>query len=203
MIATTNPYLERLMMEVPREEDYSFRRGGFRSFTINGKTFRDNRAYYVQEYAWAIPNDEALTAIAKFTNSIVEIGAGTGYWAYLLSQYGVKVVAYDIAVPTIHNNKWDHKTLHFPVQHGDVLSVNQHQSKTLMLCWPPYHKPMSDAALKLYTGNKVIYIGEGDGGCTGTDEFHELLRTNFRCVKDIDIPNWDGIHDSVGLYERK
>ena len=49
-------------------------------------------------YAWAVPSHEALSAIAEASpRGVVEIGAGTGYWAYELRDRGVSVAAYDIA----------------------------------------------------------------------------------------------------------
>jgi hypothetical protein len=49
----------------------------------------------VAKYAWAIPNEEALETIAKY-GPIVEIGAGNGYWAFLLRSMGVEVKAFDL-----------------------------------------------------------------------------------------------------------
>lgn len=201
----TNPYLTAL--EAVPKDPYSLsymRRvtPQYKSFDFRGREITDYRGKFTREYAWAIPSDSALRAIVKFSNSICEIGAGTGYWAYMLTQYGANVVAYDLAVPGVHNNTWGHQRTWFNVQHGDVLSINQHQNRTLMLCWPPYDHPMSESVVKLYTGRKVIYIGEGSGGCTGSEAFHELLDNNFHEVDTIELPQWDGIHDRVYLLER-
>lgn len=49
----------------------------------------------IKRYGFAIPNHEALEAIVELHQPIVEIGAGTGYWCYLLRQRGVDIVAYD------------------------------------------------------------------------------------------------------------
>ena len=47
-------------------------------------------------YSWGIPADEALTVIENVSPAgIVEVGAGTGYWAMLLKKRGVDIVAYD------------------------------------------------------------------------------------------------------------
>lgn len=196
----TNPYLDALR-KIPYAPGMGYDRQ-YRSYTRTNMTFTDNRGELVREYAWAIPSDEALRKIVNFAPRICEIGAGTGYWAYMLSQYGANVVAYDIAIPGIHDNKWEHKKTWFDVKHGDALTINQHQDRALMLCWPPYSKPMAEAALQLYTGQRVIYIGEGSYGCTATEKFHEILDNEFtgECV---DIPQWDGLHDSVYLMERK
>src|SRR5579883_1374914 len=52
------------------------------------------RRFYIQKYAHAIPTNTALTAIADFA-PIIEIGAGTGYWAFLLRRRGVDIICYD------------------------------------------------------------------------------------------------------------
>ena len=44
-------------------------------------------------FAHAVPSAEALDAVAALDTPVVEIGAGTGYWAALLEQRGVDVVA--------------------------------------------------------------------------------------------------------------
>ena len=46
--------------------------------------------------SWAVPSAEALEVIAQVSGGrVVEVGAGTGYWAWLLTRRGVDVVAVD------------------------------------------------------------------------------------------------------------
>ena len=161
-----------------------------------------NREKLVQEYSWAIPSKSVIRRIVEFSPSICEIGAGTGYWAYMLKQAGANVVAYDIAVPGKRENNWGHNRTWYPVQEGDILSINQHQSKALMLCWPPYSRSMASTVLNLYTGNKLIYIGESRYGCTADDKFFDLLDKDWNLVENKEMIVWEGLHDSLYLYER-
>ena len=55
----------------------------------------DLRAALIREYAFAVPGEEALTCIARHA-PIVEIGAGSGYWARCLRERGVDVVVADL-----------------------------------------------------------------------------------------------------------
>lgn len=48
-----------------------------------------------REFAYAVPSHDAL-AILSSLSPVVEIGAGTGYWASLLRARGATVYAYDI-----------------------------------------------------------------------------------------------------------
>jgi hypothetical protein len=47
---------------------------------------------------FAIPNYAAIQAIRE-CGKIVQMGAGTGYWAGLLQQAGVDIVTYDLHPP--------------------------------------------------------------------------------------------------------
>ena len=54
----------------------------------------DDEFGLVHLFSWAIPSDEALDTIARYA-PIVEVGAGTGYWAKLLEDRGVDIAASD------------------------------------------------------------------------------------------------------------
>ena len=47
-----------------------------------------------KKYAWAIPDERALQILASFS-PLIEIGAGRGYWARLLRDQGVDILAFD------------------------------------------------------------------------------------------------------------
>jgi len=51
-----------------------------------------------------------------------------------------------------------------------------------------------------YKGDTVAYVGEINDGCTGYDP--EIEKT-WEMVKQVQIPVWDGIHDSLGIFKRK
>jgi hypothetical protein len=72
-----------------------------------------------------------------------------------------------------------------------------------MMVWPPYATPMAHNALCNFAGNNVIYVGEGHGGCTGCDDFHETLDEEFVLIEECDIPQYNGIHDRLTVWERR
>lgn len=163
----------------------------------------EHRRRLVNKYSWAIPNDAALEAIAAL-GPIVEMGSGAGYWASLLRERGVDVVAYD-AKP--YRNLWiqgvDEVFSRFTsVRCGGPKKLRRHSDRTLFLCWPPYDDTMARDCLLNYSGNTVAYVGEGMGGCTGNDEFHHQLNTHWDLEREVQIPVWYGIHDSLFIYRR-
>jgi hypothetical protein len=63
------------------------------------ETWRHNcRDWLARLYAFAVPNKEVLREISKHA-PIVEMGAGTGYWASQIKNLGVDIVAYDVKPP--------------------------------------------------------------------------------------------------------
>lgn len=204
----TNPYLRAVLALQPYTFGHmtgSDRRELWGRLAIGPLMARDDacKPYYpredmVKSYAWAIPSTRVIYALAKLS-PIIEVGAGTGYWAWMLRQAGADVLATDKPEP---------EQIDATKRWTDVVSVDgveaaaQHPDRTLFICWPTYDDAWSDRALAAYRGSRLIYIGEGHGGCTATDAFHDMLDAQWTEVADYDIPQWQGIHDRVRVYRR-
>lgn len=159
------------------------------------------REKWVHEYAWAIPCEEALRAIGKY-GPLVEMGAGTGYWASLLEKRGVEVTCYDECPPPHEDNHWHRENVcHHMVWQGGSEMVKEHPDKTLFLCWPPMSR-MAEECLDHYRGPHVVYIGERHG-CTGTEELENRLEKEWVEIEEVEIPQYDGIHDYLRVFKRK
>src|SRR5882672_7322034 len=163
---------------------------------------------------WSAPlaTPEAIQAIVTAAPRLVELGAGTGYWAQLLASAGADVVALDNVAPGTRNTyggirsrdeepggqvvgRW------FPVEEGDAQRLAAYPDRALFLCWPPMDSMAADA-LAVWRGDVLILIGER-GGCTGTDAFYERLDAEFDTVAEVRLPQWDGIHDDLEVCRRK
>lgn len=160
-----------------------------------------------QKYSWAVPSGNAIKMIAKH-GPVIEIGAGTGYWAHLLRKAGVDVLAYDRAPPWMRKNSWHHKARKTwtSVHYGRPNKAKKHPDRALFLCWPPYNDPMAADCLRHYTkagGETVIYVGEGGYGCTGDEVFHDALKRDWEQAGAVMIPQWYGLHDELWVYRRK
>jgi hypothetical protein len=168
------------------------------------------RTGMVQKYAWAIPSPSTLLWILEALDGrpVVEMGAGTGYWAWMLEQLGVDIVAYDEHPPLKGKNSWHCRNdqpgaQYFDIQVGTPEVLADHADRALFLSWPPYHNDMGYQALKAYPGDMLIEIGEGAWGCTGTEEFHDLLEKEWNSVDRGRMTQWSGIHDNITLWRRK
>lgn len=170
-------------------------------------TERARREYMTHVYSWAIPDEEGCKTIAKY-GPVVEVGSGSGYWAYCLAQFGCDVATHDIA-PVDEGQNVYHRVKRgaqswYPVTQvqADDFSYLDVPERSLMLCWPCYDEPVAVNALRAYTGDTLIYIGEGRGGCTGDDEFHEVLAREWTEVETVFIPSWPYISDMLKIYRR-
>lgn len=158
------------------------------------------RRELVRTFAWSIPSPADVLWMRDILGgrSVVEIGAGSGYWAWQLRQLDIDVVAVD-------SGDWIHdwETQWSPVEKGDTSVARSHPARALMLIWPPYDSPMAATALDFYEGDFVIYAGEGESGCTGDDTFHEALERSWEQVSVAPLhPTFDGIHCRLTAYRR-
>jgi hypothetical protein len=148
------------------------------------------RKKLVWAYSWAVPSPEVLAELLNH-GPLLEIGAGTGYWAWLLSQAGADIVAYDCNITAPPH--W------FDVQEGGPEKIAEHPDRTLLLCWPPLGEGMATECLKLYRGETLLSIGEcGEGARTGDGE----MTSDFACVREIALPRWTGFRDSLWVGRR-
>lgn len=112
------------------------------------------RQSLIGQYAFAIPTAETLGIVARYS-PLVEIGAGSGYWAMCLSSFGADIIAYDLFPPggdpfNISNRNWQFRKSYFDVTKGDDKAAAAHSDRALFLCWPPPENPMASRALDAY-----------------------------------------------------
>lgn len=151
----------------------------------------------MKKYAWAIPTELIIKTIA-FCSPIIEIGAGTGYWAKLIAERGAEVVAFDDC--SSHYTEKDYGT-HYKVEWGSDKMIRHYPNHTLFLCWPP----MTDMALECaqqYKGDTILYVGEYKA-CNANDAFFDYMSKNFEVRATMNMPQWGGLHDDFTIYTRK
>ena len=226
-VTTDNPYW-RAVCRLPLKYEQYWPAGwqvdwyhSLRTWLDGGKQgrFPTMREDLTWRYAWAItdPRSLAFVAGAAPPEGLVEVGAGTGYWAWQLAQLGVTTLAFDRDPPHERPNHFhaprrrgeargpnDHRRpVFYPVAEGGPEVVAGDDGRALFLCWPPYDAPLAADALAAYDGTRVIYVGEGEGGCTGDDRFHAMLHTRWDEVATWQPVQFWGIHDWITVYERR
>jgi hypothetical protein len=208
-----NPYWEAVRPHVVRERALGLHgaltiqrwREDF-SFNLPDDFVIIDRDQYTHKYAWSVTDPASVDFVAYWTavgnTGLVDPMAGTGYWAYVLRQVGVDVVCYDRRPET---NPWRKgQALWVPVEKMEgAKAAALHSDRTLFLSWPPYNEPDGNEILAAYTGERVIFIGEGYGNATGDDAMHERFERDWKEVDEHVPVQWDGIFDRITIYERK
>ncbi|MEW1632802.1 hypothetical protein AB0469_01885 [Streptomyces sp. NPDC093801] len=156
-------------------------------------------------YSWALVTASVVDWIrgALGGAALLEVGAGSGYWARQLSLGGVDVLATDLH--GVEANGFTHGFRYADVQGlGAVDAVRRHPGRALLIVWPPPADPMAAEALRAYRGDTFLYAGEGPGGmCADAGFFAELERHWVaREVCPLTV-RWLGHGDAVTLYRRR
>lgn len=182
--------------------------------------WRDStRDYPANLMAYATPTPDALQAVLESLvssqlgasrgdrlTSLVEAGAGTGYWAALLQKSlekneGLSVVPYDIVPPSgnevssqSQGNEYHGEVPCFtPVrQSAQLEATTDANSACLLLCYPPPESEMAHDALASYLsrgGRTIIHIGEWQG-LTGSASFESLLKQSCLVRRVVCLPCW-------------
>ncbi len=174
------------------------------------KDVSDSEIHYINEaiqplakkYSWGIPNDQAITTIAKY-GPIVEIGSGSGYWASLIHDAGVDIIAFDNGSYNSVTEK-AYEKMWFNVSKGDQTMASKYPQRTLFLCWPVKTPSVASQAVKSYRGKYVIYVGENSpNGATADKDFFSYMSEEFEVIEQLKIPQWPGYSDALTVYRRK
>jgi hypothetical protein len=127
-------------------------------------------------FSYVVP-EQRLLGVLRDLAPLVEIGAGNGYWAYLLRKMDTDIVAFDQIPPGgSRDNRYHPNTACWTtVGVGDQAELVQHRDRTLFVCWPPLFSSLGDC-LSFYAGETVAWLGD-----TGFRTARPLgLREGFR-----------------------
>lgn len=168
------------------------------------------RAAYTGVFSWSIPSKEVIEEIKDFVGDtpVYEYMSGTGYWAYLMKQAGIETTATDMPVQEdsgedIKSYLMSKSPNFIEMQTQDVSSANVNPNNVIMMSWIPYQSDIANNVLgQMVPGQKLILIGEGQGGCTATETTFCVLDEYFDLVKHVRPPQFDGINDYISFYVR-
>jgi len=201
-IASYNPYLKKMSQLI----------------TVNNHLDDDQlisllmskRNDFVADFSFTIPYYEVLRKVASHS-PIVELGAGSGYWARCLAEMGAEVLAYDSFPPGEHSpwewqegNPWFDDSW-YGIIRGDETAAASHPDRALFMAWPMPQSPMAYNSLINYMnsgGQTIIYIGDPHPASSGDEHFYELLYKQ-REIETLDLYSWPGIKEKLLIYSLK
>jgi len=157
------------------------------------------RDWFINKYGYAILHRKAIEAIRPYA-PLVEIGSGSGYWTYELRKYGVDCVATDTMEGKYgfftygSIQRWNRHYTYIELLNS-VEAVRKYPNRNLLTVWPDYAESWAADALDIFTGQVVIYMGEGKGNATADDRFHDLLDERFGDQESIPMPHFEFSYD--------
>jgi hypothetical protein len=147
-----------------------------------------------RSYSYAIPTNEAIDFLLSLS-PVVEIGAGTGYWARLLRDKGGDVVAYD-QVPAAENT-WTEKLEPWTdVRIGDEVAIERHADRVCFVSWPPRPGSFLDGSLARKSCRRLALITDGRASAS-TDRLYDALESNYVLETEIELPTWPYRNDRL------
>jgi hypothetical protein len=164
------------------------------------------RDRHIEEIGFVAP-DPALCRFLAAHGPWIEIGAGTGALAEGIRAQGGGCVATDnFAWAAFESGKWKKANViqMDAVDAARSIAAADKIGTGLLSSWPEYDADWCYRAVTLLLpGQKFGYIGEGDGGCTGDDQLHALLASDFDEIDQHHVLRLvDGIHDHCIIYRR-
>eukprot|EP00554_Chaetoceros_debilis_P008040 CAMPEP_0194080112 /NCGR_PEP_ID=MMETSP0149-20130528/6181_1 /TAXON_ID=122233 /ORGANISM="Chaetoceros debilis, Strain MM31A-1" /LENGTH=742 /DNA_ID=CAMNT_0038761753 /DNA_START=184 /DNA_END=2413 /DNA_ORIENTATION=+ len=179
-------------------------------------------------YAYAALSPAVVQALKKSLveqgiQKVIEMGAGTGYIATLLSGTGVTVAAYDIS-PTEADVGQDYgpsQGMHVNDYHGNAppfCKVTHASSKNtamffpdgtaqataLLLCYPPPMSSMAEDTILEFLrigGRTIVHIGEFRG-LTGSEGFENILANHFQMCTRLSCLRWGTDAANVAILSK-
>jgi hypothetical protein len=115
-------------------------------------------------------------------HAVVELGAGTGYWARLIQDRGGEVVAFD-------NWSWQNSSpLWFPVATGNESVLDNYADRTLLLVMPG-RPGKADQFVRHWKGDRLVVV-TGGGFPFTDDPFREtaVFEGGWQLLEDRKLP---------------
>ena len=143
---------------------------------------------------------EAIEIIRRYS-PLLEVGAGTGYWASELARAGADIIATDPG----HSAGFFRRS---PRYGQEILkleardAIRLHPERNLLMCWPHTGGWTWEAA-RDFRGQRLIYVGEGRMGCTGGSFLFDILRERYEIEGELEIPTFRTIHDRLQVWKVK
>jgi hypothetical protein len=177
----------------------------------------ERRDTYIANLGWSVHSYKLIEAMAVIIlaagGDALSVGSGPFAVVEILLNLvtGVTVQATD-AFTTFNAHKhapgrpYRYRNPHITVDHMPALQAVNYNVKAnvLIFIWPGMESWPAEALRqfmkRVRADSVVLYIGEGDGGCTADDTFHNLLRMHWNLIRRVDVEQWWGLHDDCRAY---
>lgn len=193
-------YLEIIQGKIP--ESYP-------KFMVNEFDIIGFRGVFIKEIGFSLVSTSWIKPLAKWIGNrkVLEVMSGCGSLSYALKQEGVEIIATDNFSWKGDGNSWNKDKKYWSnIENIDCVKAVKKYSKDvdiIIMSWPYMDDNAYKVLLEMRKQNPdcvLIYIGEGYGGCTADDQFHEAIYEKEIDDESFDeainnYQQWFGIHD--------
>jgi len=168
----------------------------------------EERNLHVKVFGWGRFRHQDIAFILKTAGNgpFIEMGAGSGWLAFLLRHAGAEIEAFDLQAQDAATFvqawlawPWAEHVRQGSVEHLHHASAS---AKTLLLCWPDMEANFASDCLAAYSGSKLVYIGEQRGGETAEDRFFEVLEREWTLLEAAGLSHRGEERDFIHVYAR-
>lgn len=190
--------------------DDFFKRGGWYSENLSDFMKGWNkRERHIPIRGFVILTKETLAALTDILtgHNTLDLGAGTGYMMYHLRKNNICV---DGVVDKKGRYKFKRNHMTKRIITANYLELDISKYDAFIFSWPDYQ---SDAPKKfldrMKSGDKLVYQGEGEGGCCADYDFFETLDSDFvelhgeTYALNKHHVQFEGIHDRWSVYVKR
>ena len=176
---------------------------------INKWSLRDK---FIKQMGFSLVSFDWIIPLSKWIGSrkCLEVMSGTGSLSFALKQQGTDIMATDDFSWTGQNNWNQNKNYWTNIENIDAVKAVEKYGKevnVIIMSWPYMDDIAYKVLLKMREVNPfciMIFIGEGYGGCTASDEFFDNIveiedETFSEAIKE--YKQWWGIHDYPQLIK--
>lgn len=157
------------------------------------------REYLIKQWGYVLLDKQWIRGLSQYIGNkkCLEVMAGTGSLTYALKEFGTDIVATD---DFSWRNRWIDLWTEV-IKMDAIESIETYKPDYIIMSWAYMDDTAYKCLLKMREINpkcKLIFIGEGHGGCTANDEFFE---TAIETKGSFYIPSHFGIHDRLVVYK--
>lgn len=134
--------------------------------------------------------------------TVLDPMAGKGYFVKAMREQGIKTIGSD-------DKSWSEVQTDEGIENLDAVdSLKKHGKDIthLMISWPPYESNLDQQLLEVVKNDfphvQIIYCGEPEGGCTGSEEFWNKV-VERQPEHHIPYNSFTGLHDDIFFLRPK
>lgn len=154
------------------------------------------RNQFIETFGFCVPLPAMIDFLSK-AGSVLEVGAGTGYLSRLVNLSGGSSHPTDL-VPVAPDVE--------AISATDAI-IRDNGRSLVVSAWPSYDQDwLAEAARSMAPGQKLLYVGEDEGGCTASQMFFDLIGQDIKESQLEDARSFNyrffGLHDHARLFVR-